>query len=54
MKSGFGSGKATIVPSPTFAVSEKTSFERKKSPTQNSFTPEINTNIPLRSKYRRI
>ena len=49
MKSGFGSGKATIVPSHTFAVSEKTSFERKKSPTQ-----QINTNIPLRSKYRRI
>ena len=54
MNSGVESGKANIVPSPTFEISEKTSRERKKSPTQTSLTREINTNIPLRSKYRRI
>ena len=54
MKSGVESGKATIVPPSTFKVSEKTSLERKKSPTQTTFTSEINTSIPLRSKHRRI
>lgn len=54
MKSGVESGKATIVPPSTFKVSEKTSLERKKSPTQTPFTSEINTSIPLRSKHRRI
>jgi hypothetical protein len=54
MKSGVEGGKANIVPSPTFEVSEKNSLERKKSPPQTSLTSEINTNIPLPSKYRRI
>ena len=54
MKSGVESGKATVVPPSTFKVSEKTSLERKKSPTQTTFTSEINTSILLRSKHRRI
>ena len=54
MKSGVQSGKATIVPPSTFKVSEKTSLERKKSPTQTTFTSEINTSIALRSKHRRM
>ena len=54
MKSGVQSGKATIVPPSTFKVSEKTSLERKKSPTQTTFTSEMNTSIALRSKHRRM